>query len=258
VNLGHVRLLDLSVVLGPSPSEQVPVQIEYLSHEMGGCHLAELTGVAPADLTGGLGWASERVCSITHSGTHVDAPFHYSPTCAGRRSLTIDALPVEWFLGPGVCIQATGPPADAVQAAEVAEFEARHRLRIGPGTIVLFHTGAGRAYGSEAYGECGRGLSPAAVASLCGRGVRVIGTDAWSLDPPLSRMRERAAREGGTSVWQAHYAGREHEFCAVEKLANLELLPAVGFYVACFPVKVARGSAGWTRAVAILPAGDQA
>ena len=29
-------------------------------------------------------------------------------------------------------------------------------------------------------------------------------------------------------------------------------LPADGFKVACFPVKIARASAGWTRAVAII------
>jgi kynurenine formamidase len=30
-------------------------------------------------------------------------------------------------------------------------------------------------------------------------------------------------------------------------------LPADGFTVACFPVKLKAASAGWTRAVAILP-----
>jgi kynurenine formamidase len=38
----------------------------------------------------------------------------------------------------------------------------------------------------------------------------------------------------------------------MEKLHNLEALPADGFMVACFPVKVHRASAGWTRAVAIF------
>jgi kynurenine formamidase len=46
--------------------------------------------------------------------------------------------------------------------------------------------------------------------------------------------------------------GREIGYCHLEKLANLDQLPATGFTVACFPVKVHRGSAGWTRAVAIL------
>ena len=40
----------------------------------------------------------------------------------------------------------------------------------------------------------------------------------------------------------------------VEKLHNLESLPSTGFTVSCFPVKVRGGSAGWTRAVAIIDA----
>jgi kynurenine formamidase len=39
----------------------------------------------------------------------------------------------------------------------------------------------------------------------------------------------------------------------MEKLSNLEQLPPFGFTVACFPVKIEAASAGWTRAVAILP-----
>jgi len=38
----------------------------------------------------------------------------------------------------------------------------------------------------------------------------------------------------------------------MEKLCNLEQLPDHGFIVACFPHKVKRGSAGWTRAVALF------
>ena len=37
-----------------------------------------------------------------------------------------------------------------------------------------------------------------------------------------------------------------------EKLHNLEVLPASGFIVSCFPHKIRGASAGWTRAVAIF------
>ena len=53
-------------------------------------------------------------------------------------------------------------------------------------------------------------------------------------------------------IWEGHRAGREIGYSHLEKLHNLELLPADGFEVVCFPVKVHRASAGWTRAVAIL------
>ena len=59
-------------------------------------------------------------------------------------------------------------------------------------------------------------------------------------------------------IWEGHRAGREIEYSQIEKLHNLESLPAKGFEISCFPVKVHRGSAGWTRAVALLPDEDDA
>jgi cyclase len=54
-------------------------------------------------------------------------------------------------------------------------------------------------------------------------------------------------------LWPAHFAGRSHEYCQIERLGNLAALPApTGFTVCCFPVKIAGGGAGWARAVALL------
>lgn len=49
-----------------------------------------------------------------------------------------------------------------------------------------------------------------------------------------------------------HTYGRKREFCLVEMLTNLDVLPHHGFQVALFPVKIARGSGGWCRAVAFV------
>ena len=46
--------------------------------------------------------------------------------------------------------------------------------------------------------------------------------------------------------------GRDIGYCHLEKLHNLEALPASGFTISCFPHKVRGASAGWTRAVAIV------
>ncbi len=40
------------------------------------------------------------------------------------------------------------------------------------------------------------------------------------------------------------------EYYQIEKLTNLDKLPAFGFSVSCFPIKISRASAGWIRAVA--------
>lgn len=88
---------------------------------------------------------------------------------------------------------------------------------------------------------------------LTSRGVRVTGTDAWSWDAPFSHTAAKVAATGDYSlVWEGHKAGREIGYCHMEKLTNLEHLPATGFTISCFPAKIKGGSAGWTRAVAIF------
>ncbi len=85
------------------------------------------------------------------------------------------------------------------------------------------------------------------------RGVKVVGTDGWGWDIPLHLQIEKfrkTPRQG--IIWEAHYVGIDKEYCQIEKLANLDQLPPFGFKVACFPTKIERASAGWTRAVAIL------
>jgi kynurenine formamidase len=88
---------------------------------------------------------------------------------------------------------------------------------------------------------------------LTERGVRITGTDAWSWDTPFEYTRARFEQTGdATLIWEGHKAGRDRAYCHLEKLHQLEKLPGHGFTVACFPVKLRRTSAGWTRAVAIL------
>jgi kynurenine formamidase len=251
---GSPELIDLSVPLGAGPAEVVPVTVEPVTHERGGAHLAELVGMAQHHLPDGLGWASERVTALTHAGTHVDAPFHYAPHCGDRPSRTIDELPLEWFWAPGVCIPVEGGSPDrSVTPEDLAQFEQESGHPVRSGEIVLFRTGAEAWHESASYMAHGRPLAPELVHTLIRRGVHVLGTDAWSIDPDFPVMRDRLAQFGPSSVWAAHYVGRVLEFCIIERLCNLARLPVSGFWLACFPVKVHRGSAGWARAVAFIP-----
>ena len=83
--------------------------------------------------------------------------------------------------------------------------------------------------------------------------MRVTGTDGWSWDAPFVHTAEkyRATRDASL-IWEGHKAGRHVGYCHLEKLHNLEALPADGFYISCFPHKIRGASAGWTRAVAIF------
>jgi len=66
--------------------------------------LAALAKIDPTDFEGGMALASDEVTASTHAGTHVDAPWHYGPTCEGKPSKTIDQVPLEWCYGNGVVL----------------------------------------------------------------------------------------------------------------------------------------------------------
>src|SRR5690349_7692190 len=94
-----VRLIDLSVPLEyDAAHEPLPGHISYVSHEVGCQQMQQFLGVRPEDLvySRGLGWAIEEVRAITHTGTHIDAPYHYGPIAEQRPARRIDEVPLEW------------------------------------------------------------------------------------------------------------------------------------------------------------------
>lgn len=212
-------------------------------------------GLTVDQLPGGEGWANETVVLRTHSGTHLDAPYHYHTTMnGGERAITIDEVPLEWCFQRGVKLDFRHlEDGYIVTAADVEAELARIGHDLRPLDIVLVNTRAGSRYGFPDYVDVGIGMGREATLYLLERGVRVTGIDAWGWDAPFKHMARRFAETGDASlIWEGHRAGMEIGYCHLEKLHDLDRLPAHGFEVACFPVKIKAASAGWTRAVAIL------
>jgi kynurenine formamidase len=256
------RIIDLSVALESDIASDPPgmePRIAYLDHKQTAPQVcAFFPGLTQADLPDGEGWAIEQVQITTHNGTHLDAPWHFASTMdGGKRAITIDEVPLEWCFQPGVKLDFRHLPNGYVATAADVEAElARIAHTLKPLEIVLVNTAAGARYGQPDYVPTGCGIGREATLYLTSRGVRITGTDAWSWDAPFVHTARRyaATRDAGL-IWEGHKAGREIGYCHIEKLANLESLPATGFKVACFPVKIKAASAGWTRAVAIIEEG---
>ncbi|MCD2172314.1 cyclase family protein [Rhizobium sp. C4] len=252
-------LIDISVAIDNHTMADPPMmkpEINYIGHERGAEDIvAMFPGLKVEDLPDGQGWAVEEMKITTHNGTHLDAPWHYHPTMdGGARAITIDEVPLEWCYNPGVKLDFRHLPDGYVATAADVEAELKrigHELR--PLDIVVVNTSAGAAYGQPYFLGKGCGVGREATLYLLERGVRVTGTDAWSWDAPFPHTAKKFAETGDASlIWEGHKAGREIGYCHLEKLSNLEQLPATGFLISCFPVKIKGASAGWTRAVAIL------
>jgi kynurenine formamidase len=161
-------------------------------------------------------------------------------------------LPLEWFFGPGVCLDFTQKrDGDAVTRAEMerALDAAGHRLQ--PLDIVLVRTGRDAFYDRMDYPSLGCGVTAEATVWLWEQGVRVMGIDGWSWDRPLHLEADDAlARDEAHVFWAAHQC--DVPYCQIERLHNLAALPATGFRVACFPLRIVGASAAPARVVALL------
>lgn len=250
-----MRLIDLSIPLEDCASEPLRLTVEHQSHHDSAPAMASMLGATVDDLPNGLGWANDFVQLSSHNGTHVDAPWHYYPTCGNTPARTIDQMPLEWFFSSGVVLDFTHKQSGTVVSAVDLQNELdRISYRLQPRDIVLIRTDADRHWGSAEYFDAGCGMSAEATRWLIEQGIRVMGIDAWGWDRPFWAIRQQFQQSRDPQVlWEAHRVGIDLEYCHIEKLANLRSLPQpFGFQVACFPVKLKGGSAGWSRVVAIV------
>jgi kynurenine formamidase len=130
-----------------------------------------------------------------------------------------------------------------------------HEASFGPipeGAIVLIHTGWGRFWpdaklylGSDVPGDASDlhfpGLSSGAADLLVERGVDVVGIDTASLD------------HGPSTHFLAHRVLGAANVAGLENVANVGRLPASGATLIALPMKIAGGTGGPCRVVALLP-----
>jgi kynurenine formamidase len=210
----------------------------------------ELKSDARGRTAGGYWYASSTLCASEHGGTHLDAPFHFAE--AGR---TTDAIPLSALIAPAVVVDVrlacAADPDHAVTLDEIRLFEARHGT-IPAGAVVVLHTGWGerwpdrRAYlGDDTPGNASRlrfpGLSAEGARYLAKRKVAGVGIDTASIDPGASRD------------FIAHQILAAADVYNLENLGNVEQLPATGATLIALPMKIAGGTGGPARVIAILP-----
>ncbi|HKQ61213.1 MAG TPA: cyclase family protein [Candidatus Polarisedimenticolaceae bacterium] len=211
-----------------------------------------LEGVAAGTTPGGYYYAANNYGAAEHGGTHIDAPIHFN-----QHGLTVDAIPPERLIGPGVVVDVSAACAtDRDYLVKVADLEAWENAHgpIPDGAIVLLRTGFGRYWPDrERYlGTAERGpdavpklhfpgLDPTAASWLAeSRSIGAIGLDTASID------------HGPSTTFASHLRLFAANIPALENVANLDQLPADGFTVVALPMKIRGGSGGPTRIVALF------
>jgi len=211
----------------------------------------ELKRLAYGPTPGGYFYSSNAFCAPEHGGTHLDAPIHFA-----EHGRTLDAVPVQQLMAPAVVLDITSKTAaDAdyrLTADDVRDWERAHG-RIDDGAIVLLRTGWGARYGNRKayFGDDTPGATDhlhfpsygadAARILVNERHVGAIGVDTASID------------YGQSKDFIVHQIANGANVPGLENIANLDRLPPRGAAVIALPMKIAGGSGGPLRIVAILP-----
>lgn len=205
----------------------------------------------------GFFYAANAFCTPEHGGTHLDAPIHFAE---GRR--TADQVPVEQLVAPAVVLdvkaQVEADPDYRLGPAAVQTWEGSHGP-IPEGAIVLLRTGWGnrwpdrkRYLGDDTPGDASKLHFPSYGAEAARhlveqRRVGALGVDTASIDP------------GNSKDFPVHRIAAAANVPGLENVANLGDLPPVGAWIIALPMKIAGGSGGPLRIVALVPkewAGD--
>ena len=252
--MNETRIIDLSVPIIHGGGFGKPAQIKYSDHKARGNALCEQFNIEPADIDFRANAMEEFSYLTTHTGTHFDAPYHYTDTVQGEPSLTVDQIPLEWCFGPGVWLDLSHKtPGTDIEVSDIEAAVAKIGYAIEPKDIVLIKTGAGACYGQESCDNMNAGMTREATLWIADKGVRLMGIDACCWDrPPQIQLESLKKGERKGRYMEGHRAAGERGICILEWITNLDLLPHHGFTVYAFPVKVARAGGSWVRVVAMV------
>ncbi len=235
------RLVDLSMPVHMDmltfPRIPPPVLVMYESWT----EFAERIGAAQYGATSLT--ASYIVMTNDHVGTHMDAVRHIVPSAGGP-----ETIPLEYCFSDGVILDFRDKPKGyGITAADIDAALETTGYRLKERDIVLIHTGAGAYNTEERYRTDHPGMTREATLHLIGQGVRMMGIDAITFDPPVWAMFERR------QFWEAHRVMNDEPYWHLENLCNLDQVGRThGFKLSDLPIKWINTTAAPVRAVAIL------
>lgn len=211
----------------------------------------ELERLAFGETPRGWFYAANRFCTPEHGGTHLDAPIHFY-----RPGQSAEQLPLEKLLAPGARIDVRAQTQKdrnyRLTREDVLAFEKRAGT-IRPGTIVLLQTGWSRYwpnrndyFGDASAEDASRLEFPsygvdAARFLVEERKAAMLGVDTASID------------YGRSQDFEVHRIAAASGAGGLENLTNLDQLPETGFVVIALPMKIAGGSGGPVRVIALVP-----
>ena len=176
------------------------------------------------------GYNLELLFLSTHTGTHIDAPFHFV-----KNGKKIHEINPERLVNEAVLIRVGKNSNRSISKTDIQNFEQKNG-KIENGSTVIFYTGWQKNLNKEFYFTENPGLSVSAAKYLVSKKINMVGIDSPSIDL------------GTDSKFSVHHVLAKNNILIVENLANLNKIKSNNFHLITSPLKLKNATGSPIRA----------
>ena len=180
------------------------------------------------------GYNLELLFLSSHTGTHLDAPYHFI-----ENGTKIHEISPNRLIRDAVLIKSRKKSGQAITKTDILKFEKMHE-KIPNGSTVIFWTGWQKMLRDDSYFIKNPGLSTTAAKYLVSKKTNLVGIDSPSIDFQASKQ------------FSVHHIFSKNGILILENLANLEKIKSWKFQLVVLPLKLKNATGSPVRAVAVL------
>ena len=180
------------------------------------------------------GYNLELLFLSTHTGTHMDAPYHFLEKGAKIHEISLKKLVSEAAL-----IQCRKSSGQSITKIDIQKFEKKHG-KIENFSSIIFYTGWQKNLQKKYYFTNNPGLSVSAAKYLASKKISLVGIDSPSIDV------------GTDSKFSVHQIFAKKGMLIVENLANLDKIKSSKFHLVVLPLKLKNATGSPVRAIAFV------
>ena len=180
------------------------------------------------------GYNLEVLFLSSHTGTHMDAPYHFL-----EKGAKIHEISLEKLVSEAALIQCRKSNNQSITKADIQKFEKKHG-KIENFSSVIFYTGWQRNLQKKYYFTKNPGLSVSAAKYLATKKISLVGVDSPSIDL------------GKDSKFSVHQIFAKKGMLIVENLANLNKIKLPTFHLVILPLKLKNATGSPVRVIAFV------